>query len=150
MLFLVIKWIHVLSAIVAIGSNVTYGFWLSRAKNDPQYLPFALTTIRVMDNALANRAYGLLFLTGAIMVYLARLYLTTPWLLIALVLYFSVVLLGLLVFAPNLRRQISLLQSEGPESPAFQALSRQGNQIGFLVIGITVVIVFLMVVRPGG
>lgn len=150
MLFLIIKWIHVLSAIVALGSNVTYGVWLNQAKRQPENLPFTIATIRVVDSALANRAYGLLFVTGLIMVYLARLSLSTPWLLAALGLYVIVALLGSVVFAPNLRKQVSLLQSEGVESPAFQALRRRSNQLGMLVILITVVIVFLMVVKPGG
>jgi uncharacterized membrane protein len=31
MLYLLIKWLHVMAAITALGSNMAYGFWLARA-----------------------------------------------------------------------------------------------------------------------
>ena len=31
MSYLLLKWLHVFSAIVAVGANVTYGIWLARA-----------------------------------------------------------------------------------------------------------------------
>ena len=149
MVFLLLKWIHVLSAIVAVGSNVTYGIWLSRAAANVDVLPFTLKTIKLIDDRLANRAYGLLILTGLIIVYIVRLSLTTPWLLTALILYVIVVLIGLLVVTPNLRNQIQLLEREGISSPGYQALARRGTITGMTLGLITLVIVFLMVVKPG-
>ena len=35
MFFLIIKWIHVLSAITAVGANITYGIWMARASVEP-------------------------------------------------------------------------------------------------------------------
>ena len=148
--FLILKWIHILSAIVAVGSNVTYGVWLSRARRDPQTLPFTLATIKVLDNQLANPAYALLFITGLPMVYLARLRLTAPWLLAALVLYLTLGLLVVLGYSPTLRNQIRVLEAEGPASPAYQALAARGARLGMALATLAVVIVFLMVVKPGG
>jgi uncharacterized membrane protein len=45
MAFLLLKWLHVLFAIVAVGSNVTYGIWLGRAARNPDALPFTLRGI---------------------------------------------------------------------------------------------------------
>ncbi len=42
MLYLIIKWLHVLLAIVAVGTNITYGVWLARAERSPEVLPFTL------------------------------------------------------------------------------------------------------------
>src|SRR5262245_64759198 len=81
MLFSLIKWIHVLSAITAVGANITYGIWIARASREPKVLPFVLRNIKLIDDRLANPAYGLLLLTGLAMAFLGPIPLTTPWLL---------------------------------------------------------------------
>jgi uncharacterized membrane protein len=147
--FLLLKWIHVLSAIVAVGANATYGIWFGRARRNPDLLPFTLQTIKTIDDQLANRAYGLLVITGLIMVFTAQIPLTRPWLLTALVLYVILVLVGLFGYTPTLRNQIQALESDGVDSPAYQALARRGTKLGMALAVIAVVIVFLMVVKPG-
>jgi len=149
MLFLLLKWLHVLSAIVAVGANVTYGIWLTRASRSPDVLPFTLRTIKLIDNRIANPAYGLLLVTGLSMTFVLPLPLTTPWLLTALVLYIVLVLVGLLGYTPTLRRQIQVLDSEGSGSSNYQALARRGTMLGMALAVLVLVIVFLMVMKPG-
>jgi uncharacterized membrane protein len=84
MLYLYLKWLHVLSAILAVGANTTYGIWLARASQNPDNLPFTLKSIKMLDDRVANPAYGLLLLTGLGMAFAAPLPLTTPWLLTGL------------------------------------------------------------------
>jgi uncharacterized membrane protein len=148
MLYSYLKWLHVLSAIVAVGANATYGIWLSRASRETENLPFTLKSIKLLDDRVANPAYGLLLITGLGMAFTAPLSLTTPWLLTSLVLYGVLVLVGLLGYTPVLRRQIRLLESEGFQSPAYQAQSRRGTIIGILLAVLAIGIVFLMVVKP--
>jgi type II secretory pathway component PulM len=38
MLYLLLKWLHVLAAIVAFGADVTYGIWIARASRKPEAL----------------------------------------------------------------------------------------------------------------
>ena len=149
MLFLLLKWLHVLSAIVAVGANVTYGIWLTRASRSPDVLPFTLRTIKLIDNRIANPAYGLLLITGLSMTFVLPLPLTPPWLLTALVLYVVLVLVGLLGYTPTLRRQIQVLDSEGSGSSNYQALARRGTMLGMALAVLVTVIVFLMVMKPG-
>jgi uncharacterized membrane protein len=148
-MYLFLKWLHVLAAIVAVGSNITYGIWIRRASHDPEALPFTLRGIKLIDDRLANPAYGLLIVTGLLMVFFVRLPLTTPWLLTALVFYVLVVLVGLLGYTPTLRRQIQLLEGEGSQSPHYQALARRGTMLGMVNAVLVIVIIFLMVVKPG-
>lgn len=148
MLYLVFKWLHVLSAITALGSNITYGIWLSRAAQTPQALVYTLQTIRIIDNRLANRAYGVLLITGLIMVYIGRWAITTSWLITALVLYVVVGLLGFFAFAPNMRKQISIAETAGADLQEYWAASQRAAMLGVLTIIIVVIIVFLMVVKP--
>ena len=50
---------------------------------------------------------------------------------------------------PNsMRRQIHILDSEGFNSPSYQALARRGRTLGIVLAVLVVVIVFLMVVKP--
>ena len=146
--YLLLKWVHVLAAIVAVGANVTYGIWIARASRNPDVLPFTLRGIKLIDDRVANPAYGMLLITGLLMVFVSPFSLTTPWLLTALVLYVLVVLVGLLGYTPTLRRQIQLLDSEGFSSPNYQALARRGTILGVALAVLVIVIVFLMVVKP--
>jgi uncharacterized membrane protein len=148
MLFPILKWIHVLSAIVAVGSNVTYGVWISRAARNPEALPFTLRGIKLIDDWLSNPAYGLLLITGLWMVFVANFPLTTPWLLTALILYGLLVILGLVGYSPTLRRQIQLVQNPGPDSSEYRAMANRGTVMGILVAVLAIAIIYLMVVKP--
>src|SRR5437879_1491913 len=76
-----IKWVHVLSAITAVGLNMSYGIWLARAGKNPEHLAFTLHGIKILDDRMANPAYGLLLVTGLAMVFMAPYPITTPWIL---------------------------------------------------------------------
>jgi uncharacterized membrane protein len=148
MLFPIVKWLHVLAAIIAVGANATYGIWLARASRQPAALSFTLRTIKLIDDRMANPAYALLLLTGLIMVFTVPIPLTTPWLLTSLVLFIVVALLGLLGYTPTLKRQIRLLETEGADSPAYQAMAGRGRTIGIVLAVIVITIVYLMVAKP--
>ena len=84
--YVLLKWVHVLLAITAVGANITYGIWIARsAKGDPKYHAQVLQTIRFLDNRIANPCYGLLLITGGAMVAVSRngagsgWSFTTPW-----------------------------------------------------------------------
>ncbi|HAM49588.1 MAG TPA: hypothetical protein DCP92_02410 [Nitrospiraceae bacterium] len=146
--YLLMKYLHVLAAIVAFGANVTYGIWITRASHHPDVMPFTLQVIKLIDDRLANPAYGLLLVIGLLMVFTVHLPLTTFWLLAALVLYALVVLIGLMGYTPTLRRQIQILESEGFNSPGYQTLARRGTILGVVLAILVMAIVFLMVVKP--
>src|SRR3989441_11009182 len=63
-----LKFVHVLLAITAVGSNITYAAWNARAAREPQHLAFVLKGIQFLDNRVANPAYGLLLVTGLMLV----------------------------------------------------------------------------------
>lgn len=149
MLYLILKWLHVLLAAVAIGANLTYSVWLIRASRAPEVLPFTLRGIKILDDRMANPAYGLLLVTGLGMVFVGPWPLTTPWILISLALYLVVVLLGLFGYTPTLRKQIELVESGSRESAEYTALSQRGTILGIALGVLVVAIVFLMVVKPG-
>jgi len=146
--YLLMKYLHVLTAIVSFGANVTYGIWITRASHDPDVMPFTLRGIKLIDDRLANPAYALLLVIGLLMVFTSHLSLTTSWLLTALVLYVLVILIGLMGYTPTLRHQIQILETEGFNSPGYQTLARRGTILGVVLAILVIAIVFLMVVKP--
>ena len=148
MWYLLLKLLHVIAAIIAVGTNVTYGVWIASGSRDPGTLRFALRGVKVLDDRLANPAYGVLLVTGVAMVLVGGLPIRTSWLLGALVLYVALVLVGLLGYTTTLKEQIRLLESEGMQSPKYTIAARRGILLGVVTGVLAVLIVFLMVVKP--
>lgn len=144
-----VKFLHVLLAVIAVGFNATYGIWLARAEREPAHLGYVLRSVKTLDDRFANPAYGLLFVTGMINVFIAGLPLTTPWILGGVGLWLVLILGGALVYTPTLRKQIAALDAAGADSPAYRDLASRGRTVGMLLGVVAIVIVFLMVVKPG-
>ena len=148
--FQLIKFVHVLLAIIAVGFNASYGIWLARAANAPQATQsHVLRTIKFLDDRIANPAYGLLLLTGLLMIFSAGIPVRL-WIALSIGLWLVLVVVGLGVYTPTLRDQIRVLESEGPGSEEYQRLSSRGRTLGIVLGIIVVVIVFLMVTKPAG
>jgi uncharacterized membrane protein len=146
-LYLILKWLHVLFTIVAVGANLTYGVWLARAARDPAVLPFVLRGVKILDDRMANPAYGLLLVSGLAMTYVGGLPLSTPWIGLGLGLYILLVLVALLGYTPTLRGQVRLAEA-GDTGAEFQALASRGRTLGIVLGVLVVAIVFVMVVKP--
>ncbi len=146
--YAILKFLHVFLAIAAVGANMTYGVWLSRAARDPKHLAFTLKGVKVLDDRIANPAYALLLVTGIVMLFMRKIMWSTPWLLVGLILYAVLVVLGLLGYTPTLRRQIAVLGTKGPHSPEYRLLAARGMRLGILLAIVVIVIAFLMVTKP--
>lgn len=143
-----LKFLHVLLAIVAIGFNASYGIWIARAARQPEHQPFALRGVKLLDDRFANPAYGLLLVTGLLLLWVGRIPPSTLWIALSLGLYGVLLVGGAGVYTPILKRQIAALDSEGPASEAFRRLSKRGMVVGIVLAAIVVAIVFLMVTKP--
>jgi len=145
----VVKYVHVLMAIVAVGFNASYAVWLRRAAQAPEHRSYVLRGVKILDDRFANPAYGVLLLTGLLMVFTTpALKLTTFWILVALILYVTTVVLAAAVYTPTLRKQIEALDAGGPETAEYKHLARRQAVTGIVLGVIVVVIVFLMVTKP--
>ncbi len=146
--YLILKYIHALLAIVAVGANATYGIWMARGAREPQHLGHVLTGIRFLDNRIANPAYGLLLVTGLAMVYVGKLSWRTSWIDAAVILYVVAVLVGIRGYSPALRRQIAAVESGGPQSESYRRAEASSRTLGLLFTVLVLVIIFLMVTKP--
>jgi uncharacterized membrane protein len=142
-----LKFIHVLAAIIAVGSNLTYAFWLRGAGRDRDRLVWAIQTIHRLDTRVANPAYGVLLVTGILMVLGGLFSFQTGWLATAIVLYVLVAIVGIALYAPAIRRQLAEAERD-PTSSAYGVAERRSNALGLVTTAIVLVIVFLMVVKP--
>jgi uncharacterized membrane protein len=146
--FTLIKWVHVLMAIIAVGFNTSYGIWLARAAREPAHQAHVLRGIKTLDDRFANPAYALLLVTGLIMVAISWPRITDLWIILALILYAVLIIMGGAVYTPTLRKQIQLIEAEGPQSPEFRRLAGRGRAVGISLGVIVIAIVFLMVTKP--
>lgn len=148
--YVIVKWFHVMMAITALGANLTYGLWFTRAGREPQYFGFVMRTVRILDNRIANPAYGLLLLSGFAMTGMAHIPISTPWVLTGLILWVLLIIVAAAGYTPTLRRGIEAFDAGGAASPAFQQAAARGRTLGILLILIAIVIVWVMVAKPGG
>ncbi len=148
MAFLVVKYIHILAAIVAIGLNISYAVWIIRAQRDPAHMSFALKGIKFLDDRIANPAYGLLLLSGILMVFLVPYPITTLWIVVALVLYVVLVVLAISQYTPTLRNQIKLAEAGDTTSTEFTRLAGRSRLLGQILAAIVLVILAMMVFKP--
>jgi uncharacterized membrane protein len=148
MLFTIVKFIHILAAIVAVGFNISYVVWIIRARSNPTNNAFALKGVKFMDDRIANPAYGVLLLTGLLMVYLGHYSITTLWIDIALILFVALIALAAFVYTPALREQVKLAEAGDTSSAAFTRLGARGQVAGQALGVIVLVILAMMVFKP--
>lgn len=146
--YFLLKFVHVLSVIVAVGANLTYGVWILRLRKQPEYAEFALRSVKFIDDYIANPAYILATLTGLIMIWTANFEFSTFWIAASLVLFSIVGILGYGAYTPTLRKQIEALVSEGAESPVYKRLAARQERLGQAIMLLILVVLYLMVAKP--
>jgi uncharacterized membrane protein len=147
-LYVILKYLHVLLAIVAVGFNISYPIWLARAQRDPSNALFVLRGIKTLDDRFANPAYGLLLVLGVAMVFAAGIPWSTFWIDAAIVLYVILVLMAVIGYSPALKGQIAALESGGVASPEYARQGQRSTVFGIALMVDVLIIVFLMVVKP--
>lgn len=145
--FLLLKLVHVASAIVAVGANVTYAIWMSRAHRDREHLVFVIGSIRAIDRRLALPAYVVVLVTGVVMVARGAYSFTTGWIVAAIALYFLAVVVGIAAFGPTIRRQLAEAMRD-PSSPAYAELARRNDRLTIVTLAVVGAILVLMVTKP--
>jgi len=146
--YLILKFLHVAMAIVAVGFNASYPVWFALAQREPAAALVILRGIKTLDDRFANPAYALLLLLGLGMVFSGGIPLTTFWIGAAIVLYVILILVAVIGYSPTLKKQIAALGSGGSGSGEYARLNQRGNVIGIVLMLDVIVIVFLMVVKP--
>ncbi len=144
--YVFIKFIHILIAILALGTSAGLGIVLEFYGDHPVHGPFVLRAIERLVWVFVLPGYTLMLLTGLWMVHLTWL-LTTPWIETAMALW----ALGLVLVAASqvvLHKQIKLSDAAGPASGTYQRMSLLGRALGAGGGFVVIAILYLMVFKP--
>jgi uncharacterized membrane protein len=144
----VVKFVHIVAAIVAVGFNLSYGVLVARAAREPEHQLHVLQTVKVLDDRFANPAYGVVLATGLLNVFTSPVEITEFWVLGGLVLFVLLTLGGVLGYTPALRRQIAALEAGGPQSPAYEQAAQRSQSVAMILLVTVIGVVFLMVTKP--
>lgn len=145
--YLSFKFLHILIAIIAMGTSAGLGAVLEFYGNHPTHGPFVLRAIHRLLVLVVIPGFLLMLATGLWLVHLSWS-LTTRWIQAALVLW-GVAAVLLPIALAVLRKQITLLETTGPASVSYRRVSLLERLLGAGVGLVVVVTLYLMVVKPG-
>ena len=146
--------LHVLGAIIAFGPGFAFAIMGSMAGKEPQHANFSIRQTEAISTRLV---YPLAIFQGVtgVLIILSVSYpvMSSPWLVVAIVLYIIALTYSLAIQRVAVHRLVELTSTPpapgsapNPEIPAaVQRVQRGGMILGVLVV----IIVFLMVVKPG-
>lgn len=146
--FLIVKFFHVFLAIVAVGVNVSYGAWLTRASKEPEHELHVVRGIKFLDDRIANPAYAGLLVTGLLGVRFGGYSYGLFWIKTAIGLYIAMALVAALGYTPTLKKQVQLLEAGNGGTPQYEAASKRGRILGAILGVMVIAIIFLMVTKP--
>jgi hypothetical protein len=148
-LYQVAKFVHVFSAIIAVGFNFSYIIWMVKGKIEKEHLIFALKGIKFMDGKVANPCYGLVLISGFTMAYEAGYnILSVTWILYPLIMFGIMGVLAFAVYSPTLKKQITMLEQDGMDTPAYKAIEKRQMALGGVLFTLAIAIIAMMVIKP--
>lgn len=146
--YVLVKFLHILIAILALGTSAGLGIVLEFYGDHPTHGLFVLRAIERIVAFFVIPGYMLMLATGLWMVHLSWP-LTAKWIQTALALWgIGIVMLGISLAV--LHKQIGLFDTKGPASTSYRRASLLGRGLGAAAGFVVVMILYLMVFKPGG
>lgn len=152
-MYLVVKWIHVLSSVVLVGTGLGsayYMFFTNRSGNVAAQAVVARLVVRA-DLWFTTPAVIVQPVTGLLMVHWAGYPLTSPWLLTSIALYVLAGACWLPVLWLQLRMAALAEQAHRtaqPLPPTYARLARWWEALGYPAFAAMVAVFYLMVAKP--
>ena len=152
-LYFIVKYLHVLGAIVILGTGTGIAFFMLMAhrSGDPAFIARTATTVVIADMLFTLTAVLLQPVTGGLLMALSATTLAERWLVMSLGLYavaglFWVPVIFMQVEMRNLAR-VALVQRQ-PLPPRYFVLFRRWFGFGIPGFGSVMLILWLMVAKP--
>ena len=144
--YVMVKFAHVLIAIIALGTSAGLGIVLEFYGSHPVHGTFVLRAIARMVGLLVLPGYVLMLVTGLWMVSLAWTW-TTQWIQAALGLWgLGAVVLGF--FLVVLHKQIRLSETVGSASLSYRRTALLSRILGGAAGLVVILILYFMVLKP--
>ena len=140
------KFIHVLIAIIALGTSAALGILLTFFVGHPTHGAFVLRTVRTLLYFVVIPGYVLMLITGMWTAHLGAL-LDASWAEAAMNLW-GVGAIFIAFTAVAVHRQIALFDSAGPSSPLYRRTAMFARLSGAGVGIVILTMVYLMVFKP--
>jgi uncharacterized membrane protein len=149
--------LHVFGAILAFGPTYAYSIMGSMAGKEPQHANFSSRQVEAIGNQLVYPLAIFQGITGVLLIIAAKIEpQKQPWLVAGIILYLIAITYALTVQRNALHHLIALTSTPpppgtppGPPPPEVLSTVKQIQRGGILLGVLVVVIVFLMVVKPG-
>ena len=145
--------LHILTAIIGFGGMFIAGFYGAEARNRPgrEGLAVAETTLKVTDRIPTVAVY-LVPILGILLILLSddTWKFSEAWISLSLLLYIVLVALAVTVQVPAIRKMVAVRQgADGAQPLQMQAEEKKVATVGGIVNLLWIVVLFLMVFKPG-
>ena len=138
--------LHILSAMLAVGTNISYLIWLRRAVLVPESREFTLTTVRILETRLAIPAYAIALATGVGLVLTSSVHsFGTPWIDVSIALWVAIMALGGF-HSRVVKRQLAA--ADDSDSDAYESGHARGRVLLALIALCALATLYLMVAKP--
>ena len=155
--------LHVLGAIVVFGPIFLFPVIARQGQMSPQNAPFAIALSEFIQRRIVIPGAIVQGITGVALIFISGRDLTAPvnrWLIGAIILYAIAITFAIAVQAPNTERLAQLVSSGPPPGappagasagppPEIAELGMKAQRGGMLLTVLVVLIVVLMVTKPG-
>ena len=149
--FLFWLFLHILAAIIAFGPIFVFPIVGVLAAKQPQYIAFAVAVNHAIEERLVTPVGATMLISGAGLIWTANInFFATPYLIVAVILYLGALGIGSGVLLPNTKKMAAILEGGGGPTPELFRLIKANQQLGGVLTVSFVIIVFLMIVQPGG
>lgn len=150
MLYLCVKWLHILSSTVLFGTGVGTAFFMLMANRsrDVKAIRFATKTVVIADWLFTTPAVIIQPITGVILAHIAGYPLTTPWLMTAIALYVFAGACWLPVVWIQLKMRALTIAATDDLPAQYWTYNRWWLILGSLAFPAVMVIFWLMVFTP--
>jgi hypothetical protein len=147
MSYMLLKVLHILLAIVAVGFSTSFGIILATAAGNLDSTRFALRLVRRLERITRVAFIGLIA-SGLLMAWMGELSWRSLWLLSSIVLSFVAFTIGMTIAVPSLEAQIALAAQPAPPIDRLRKLSGRSRAVGMTLGSMSLVVLCLMVLKP--
>lgn len=153
MAYLWVKWIHILSSTLLLGTGLGIAFfmWVAHLRGDPRIVAATARTVVIADACFTAPAVAVQLLSGLWLTHFLGLPLTQFWIRTALLLFALTGVCWLPVLWLQVRaRNLALRAMERgePLSPAYHRVMRWWFWLGWPAFTAVIAIFWLMVMKP--
>jgi hypothetical protein len=162
--FLLWLYLHITGAVIAFGPTFTFALFGAMVAKEPMHGSFALRLQERITRGIVVPVALTMLVSGIGLLVTAHISLVkTPYMIVAVVLYVSAVSIGIGILIPTAQKMIAIMEAmpkpSGPPPaaiapagppPELAALIARGRGFGMVNSVLILVILFLMIVKPGG